>query len=54
MRRRHFWVVKLARSFLKDLHFKGTKKDFTVNKFSKVNAVRKESKGLQLGRRLRV
>lgn len=42
---RQFWVIKLAREFLKDLHLKEEEKEFTS--FSKENALRKQRGGTQ-------
>lgn len=44
------WVVTWARSFLKDLHLKGSEKELD-NQFSKVNAIRKEIKSVEMGRK---
>ena len=44
------WVVTWVRSFLKDLHLKGPEKELD-NRFSKVNAIRKEIKSVEMERK---
>lgn len=50
LKNKHFWVVKLARGFLKGLYISQRDRRIFNDKFSKINAVSKGGSGPEPGR----